>query len=284
MVAGDGSYGRGPRPSREAGPERLVGDNSASRAAAADTWLRRLGLIRPLRGELVRAIVLSVVGSRPWRRAVAASCRRSSSTTESSGTAGAFPLAVLTGGRGQSFAVLAVPPAIRLRAGEPQPAARSASRHPLARQRSIWRATIGCRSATSCRAHGGRRDADQAFVNQIPLLAANLALLLVAGVVMLALSPLLSLVFLVFVPLFVILAVRYATRSSPASWNDQRLSERSPRGVVRTRRLSVTTLRCSHSSDRLTRPAPGAVLLRAPILPSLRFRASVPRLARRIRP
>jgi ABC-type multidrug transport system fused ATPase/permease subunit len=64
----------------------------------------------------------------------------------------------------------------------------------------------------------------QAFVNQIPLLAANLTLLLVAGVVMLALSPLLSVVFLIFVPLFLILAVRFRDQVFPASWNDQRLS------------------------------------------------------------
>jgi len=64
----------------------------------------------------------------------------------------------------------------------------------------------------------------QAFVNQIPLLAANLTLLLVAGIVMLALSPLLSVVFLIFVPLFLILAMRFRDQVFPASWNDQRLS------------------------------------------------------------
>src|SRR6202042_1547115 len=47
----------------------------------------------------------------------------------------ALAVAVLTGGHGQSFAVLAVPPPVRLRPGEPQPAARPASGHPPARER-----------------------------------------------------------------------------------------------------------------------------------------------------
>ncbi len=64
----------------------------------------------------------------------------------------------------------------------------------------------------------------QGFVNQVPLLAANLTMVLMAGGVMLALSPLLSTVFLLFVPLFVGLAVRFRDRVFPASWNDQRLS------------------------------------------------------------
>ncbi len=64
----------------------------------------------------------------------------------------------------------------------------------------------------------------QGFVNQIPLLAANLTLVLVAAGVMMVLSPSLSTVFLVFVPLFIGLAVKFRDRVFPASWNDQRLS------------------------------------------------------------
>ncbi len=54
----------------------------------------------------------------------------------------------------------------------------------------------------------------QMFVNQIPLLVANVTLLVVAIVVMLALSPLLSLVIGVFVPVFLLLSVRSATGCS----------------------------------------------------------------------
>jgi ATP-binding cassette subfamily B protein len=63
----------------------------------------------------------------------------------------------------------------------------------------------------------------QMFVNQLPLLVANVTLLLVSAGVMLALSPLLSLVVLLFVPLFLGLAVRFRDRVFPSSWNDQRL-------------------------------------------------------------
>jgi ATP-binding cassette subfamily B protein len=64
----------------------------------------------------------------------------------------------------------------------------------------------------------------QMFVNQIPMLAANLALLLVGVGVMLMLSPLLCAVFLLFVPVFFGLAVRFRDQVFPASWNDQRLA------------------------------------------------------------
>jgi ATP-binding cassette subfamily B protein len=63
----------------------------------------------------------------------------------------------------------------------------------------------------------------QMFLNQVPMLAANLTLLVVALGVMFALSPTLSLVIAVFVPLFVTLAVRFRDRIFPSSWNDQRL-------------------------------------------------------------
>ncbi|HRE00045.1 MAG TPA: ABC transporter ATP-binding protein [Ilumatobacteraceae bacterium] len=62
------------------------------------------------------------------------------------------------------------------------------------------------------------------FLFQIPMLAAQGTLLVVAVGVMLSLSPLLSLVVLAVVPLFVFVAVRFRNRVFPASWNDQRLS------------------------------------------------------------
>jgi ABC-type multidrug transport system fused ATPase/permease subunit len=64
----------------------------------------------------------------------------------------------------------------------------------------------------------------QMFLNQVPMVAANLAFLLVALVVMVSLSPMLTLVVAVCVPLFAYLAVRFRNRVFPASWNDQRLS------------------------------------------------------------
>ncbi len=63
----------------------------------------------------------------------------------------------------------------------------------------------------------------QMYLNQVPMLAANLTLLLVALSVMLVLSPALCLVIAVFVPLFLVLAVRFRDRIFPSSWNDQRL-------------------------------------------------------------
>jgi ABC-type multidrug transport system fused ATPase/permease subunit len=63
----------------------------------------------------------------------------------------------------------------------------------------------------------------QMFLNQVPMLAANVTLLLVALSVMLALSPALSVVITIFVPVFLLLAVRFRDRIFPSSWNDQRL-------------------------------------------------------------
>ena len=63
----------------------------------------------------------------------------------------------------------------------------------------------------------------QMFVNQLPMLAANLTLLVVALSVMFLLSPTLCLVIAVFVPGFLVLAVRFRDRIFPSSWNDQRL-------------------------------------------------------------
>ncbi|MEI9939087.1 MAG: ABC transporter ATP-binding protein [Pseudomonadota bacterium] len=63
----------------------------------------------------------------------------------------------------------------------------------------------------------------QMFLNQVPMLAANLTLLLVALSVMFVLSKALCLVIAIFVPVFVLLAVRFRDRIFPSSWNDQRL-------------------------------------------------------------
>jgi ATP-binding cassette subfamily B protein len=64
----------------------------------------------------------------------------------------------------------------------------------------------------------------QAFINQVPLVAANATTLTVATAVMIHLSPALSVVFVVFIPVFFALAVRFRDRIFPASWNDQRLA------------------------------------------------------------
>lgn len=64
----------------------------------------------------------------------------------------------------------------------------------------------------------------QMFVNQLPLLVANLTLLVVAIVVMLWLSPTLSLVIALFVPTFLLLSVRFRDRAFSASFCDQRLA------------------------------------------------------------
>ena len=64
----------------------------------------------------------------------------------------------------------------------------------------------------------------QAFFFSVPMLVANMTLLVVAIVVMFVLSPLLSLVVVVFVPVFAFFAIRFRDRVFPASWNDQRLS------------------------------------------------------------
>jgi ATP-binding cassette subfamily B protein len=64
----------------------------------------------------------------------------------------------------------------------------------------------------------------QAFFFSVPMLVANMTLLVVAIVVMFVLSPLLSLVVAVFVPVFAFFAIRFRDRVFPATWNDQRLS------------------------------------------------------------
>src|SRR5690606_13073246 len=62
------------------------------------------------------------------------------------------------------------------------------------------------------------------FFFSVPMLVAQATLFLVAVVVMLILSPVLSLVVLVVVPVFAVIAVRFRNKVFPASWNDQRVS------------------------------------------------------------
>ena len=64
----------------------------------------------------------------------------------------------------------------------------------------------------------------QMFVNQLPLLIANVSLLVVALVVMTSLSPPLACVIAVFVPAFLLLSVRYRDLIFPSSFQDQRLA------------------------------------------------------------
>ncbi|HWL42836.1 MAG TPA: ABC transporter ATP-binding protein [Ilumatobacter sp.] len=62
------------------------------------------------------------------------------------------------------------------------------------------------------------------FLFSVPMLVAQVTLLVVAVVVMLILSPLLSLVVFSVIPVFAFVAVRYRDKVYPASWNDQRVS------------------------------------------------------------
>jgi len=62
----------------------------------------------------------------------------------------------------------------------------------------------------------------QMFFASVPIMINNVTLLIVAITVMFFLSPLLSLVIAVFVPLFIIVGIRYRDRVFPSSWNDQR--------------------------------------------------------------
>ncbi|MGE3621202.1 MAG: ABC transporter transmembrane domain-containing protein, partial [Acidimicrobiia bacterium] len=61
----------------------------------------------------------------------------------------------------------------------------------------------------------------QLFLQQLSLSAGNLGQVLVALVVMVFLSPMLSLVMVVGIPLFLAVSMRFRTRTFPASWMDQ---------------------------------------------------------------
>jgi ATP-binding cassette, subfamily B, bacterial len=216
------SRAEGRHPVLEARPTGRLGDRFV--AAVAGTWLGRLGgFVRPHRRELIRAIALSILGQ---------------------ALAGLLPLlqkVILDDGiirhRRPLLPWLSLLVAVGSLALFLQYVRRfGAARVSLDLQHDLRLAIHRHVSALDLARHDRLSIGDvmsraagdvtliQAFVNQIPLLAANLTLLLVAGAVMLALSPLLSLVFLIFVPLFVILAVRFRDRIFPASWNDQRLS------------------------------------------------------------
>ena len=62
------------------------------------------------------------------------------------------------------------------------------------------------------------------FLFSVPMLMAQGTLFVVAVVVMVVLSPLLSLVVLAVVPLFTFVAIRFRDKVFPASWNDQRVA------------------------------------------------------------
>ena len=89
-----------------------------------------------------------------------------------------------------------------------------------------------------------------------------MTLLVVAIVVMFVLSPLLSLVVVVFVPVFAFVAVRFRDRVFPASWNDQRLSG-AVAGVVDEAVTGVRVVKAfaqeQREFDRLDRAGPRAV-------------------------
>ncbi len=89
----------------------------------------------------------------------------------------------------------------------------------------------------------------QQFFFSVPLLLANVTLLVVAVVVMFSLSPALSLVIVVFVPVFAYVAVRFRNRVFPASWNDQRLSG-AVAGVVDEAVTGVRVVKAFAQEDR----------------------------------
>jgi ATP-binding cassette subfamily B protein len=89
----------------------------------------------------------------------------------------------------------------------------------------------------------------QQFFFSVPMLVANMTLLVVAIVVMLVLSPLLSLVVVVFIPLFAYVSIRFRDRVFPASWNDQRLSGEVA-GVVDEAVTGVRVVKAFAQEDR----------------------------------
>lgn len=71
----------------------------------------------------------------------------------------------------------------------------------------------------------------QMFLQQLGVAYGNVTLLIVSLIVMLVLSPLLALIMVVSVPLFLVIAMRFRSKSFPASWMDQRF-QGSVAGVV----------------------------------------------------
>ncbi len=89
----------------------------------------------------------------------------------------------------------------------------------------------------------------QVFFFSVPMLVANFTLLVVALTVMFVLSSLLSLVIVVFVPVFAGLAYRFRNRIFPSSWNDQRLSG-AVAGVVDEAVTGVRVVKAFAQEDR----------------------------------
>ena len=89
----------------------------------------------------------------------------------------------------------------------------------------------------------------QVFFFSVPMLVANVTLLIVALTVMFVLSPILSLVIVAFVPIFSWLAIRFRNRIFPASWNDQRLSG-TVAGVVDEAVTGVRVVKAFAQEDR----------------------------------
>ncbi len=89
----------------------------------------------------------------------------------------------------------------------------------------------------------------QAFINQIPIFTANITMLVVALAVMAALSGTLSLVVAAFVPIFLVLAIRFRDRIFPASWADQRLAS-AVAGVVDEAVSGVRVVKAFAQEDR----------------------------------
>lgn len=109
----------------------------------------------------------------------------------------------------------------------------------------------------------------QMFVNQIPLFAANVTLLVVALTVMLVLSPLLSLVILALVPLFIFLSMRFRDRVFVASFSDQR-NAAAVAGVVEEAVSGVRIVKAFAQESRET----GLLIERARALFRSRLRTS----------
>lgn len=109
----------------------------------------------------------------------------------------------------------------------------------------------------------------QMFVNQIPLFAANITLLVVALSVMLVLSPMLSLVILALIPVFIFLSMRFRDRVLVASFSDQR-SAAAVAGVVEEAVSGVRIVKAFAQEERET----GLLIERARALFRSRLRTS----------
>jgi len=98
----------------------------------------------------------------------------------------------------------------------------------------------------------------QMFLQQLGIAYGNLTLLVVAVVIMFVLSPLLALVMVVSVPIFFAVAMRYRTRSFPASWTDQ-LYKGTVAGVVEEAVTGVRVVKAlgqeSQEQEELNRTA-----------------------------